>query len=77
MDKSKNSEQKMYLNRENQIFENKFQNEKDEINEIIIELKIYDVEKENEINILCDKNQLIKDNKENKNYYKKIIILSL
>ena len=78
MDKSKNSEQKMNLNHENnnnQMFGNKLQNEKDEINEIIIELKISDVEKEKEINILCDKNQLIEDNKKYKDYYKKIILI--
>ena len=27
------------------------------------------------INILCDKEQLIKDNKENEDYYKKIILI--
>ena len=73
MDKSKNSEQKMNLNHENnnnQMFGNKFQNEKDEINEIIIELKISVKEIEKEINILCDKNKLIEDNKEYEDYYK-------
>ena len=66
MDKSKNSEQKINVNHKNsnnQMFGNKFQNEKDEINEIIIELKISEKEKEKEINILCDKNKLIEDNK--------------
>ena len=73
MDKSKNSEQKINVNHKNnnnQMFEIKFQNEKDEINEIIIELKISDVEKEKEIYILCNKSKLIEDNKKNKDYYK-------
>ena len=59
MDKSKNSEQ-------NKIYEN----EKEEINEIIIELKISNKEKEKEIYILCDKNPVISDYKQSEYYYK-------
>ena len=75
MDKSKKLKQKINLNNENnnnqqnKMFNNEFQNEKEVINEIIIELKISD--KENEINILCDKNELIEDNKRNEFYYKR------
>ena len=36
-----------------------------QINEIVMELKIYEYEIKKEINILCDKDKLIKDNKEN------------
>ena len=73
MDKSKNSEQKIILNNENyNNQQNKiFKIEKEENNEIIIELEINNNKKENEINILCDKNQLIEDNKRNENFYKK------
>ena len=46
------------------------ESKKEVINEIIIELKISDEEKEKEINILCDKNKLIEDNKINEDYYK-------
>ena len=42
-----------------------------QINEIVMELKIYEYEIKKEINILCDKDKLIKDNKENEDYYKK------
>ena len=42
-----------------------------QINEIDLELKIYENEIKKEINILCDKDKLIKDNKENEDYYKK------
>ena len=44
-------------------------NEKEEDNEIIIELEIKN-NNDKEINILCDKNQLIEDNKNNEKYYK-------
>ena len=74
MDKSKNSEQKMNENNNNQqneIFKNESQYEKEVINEIIIELKISEEEKEKEIYILCDKNKLIKDNKRYEDYYKR------
>ena len=47
------------------------QNEKDQINEIIIYFEIPDEKKEKEINILCDKNKLIEDNKRKEDYYKK------
>ena len=69
MEKSKNLEQKInnqnYNNQQNKIIQND--------NEIIIELEISnnEKEKEKEINILCDKDQLIKDNKKYENYYKK------
>ena len=73
MEKSKNSEQKInnqnYNNQQNKIIQNECENEKEEDNEIIIELEISnnekekEKEKEKEINILCDKDQLIKDNK--------------
>ena len=74
--KSKNSEQKINLNhnnyniQQNEIFKNESKYEKEVINEIIIELKISDKEIQKEINILCDKNQLIKDKKGNENLYK-------
>ena len=76
MDKSKNlEEKKINLIHENQNLQNKnndnkIQKEKIEDNEIIIELEIFNNENEKNINILCDKNQLIIDNKRNKNYYK-------
>ena len=102
MDKFKNSDEKIILNNENynnqqnQINQNEFQNEKEEDNEIIIELeigndKLYDNSSNEisndekyddsynelsndecvkEINILCDKEQLIKDNKRKEDYYK-------
>ena len=46
------------------------ENEKEEDNEIIIELEIKKVDDE-EINILCDKDKLIEENKNNEIYYKK------
>ena len=77
MDKFKNSEQKInlnndnYNNQQNEIYKNESQYEKEVINEIIIELKISDDEEiEKEINILCDKDKLIEDNKRNKDFYK-------
>ena len=74
MDKSKNSEQTInnenYNNQQNKIIKNEYENEKEENNEIIIELEISNNEEEKEINILCDKDQLIKDNKRNEEYYK-------
>ena len=82
MDKFIKSEQKINLNHEfynnksNIIYKNESQNEKEVFNEIIIELEIYNNENEKEINILCDKNQVIKDNekrrekKENINFPK-------
>ena len=79
MDKSKKSEQKNILNnvnnnnKKNKIFENKY--EREVIDENIIELELYNNVKENEINILCDKNKLIEDNKRNEDYYKKIILI--
>ena len=74
MDKFKNSEQKIYQNHKynnnDQMFINKFQIEKEEDNEIIIELKLSINNKEKEIYILCDKNKLIEDNKRKEDYYK-------
>ena len=60
-----------YNNQQNKIIQNEYENEKEEDYEIIIELQISNNEKEKEINILCDKEQLIKDNEDNKDYYKK------
>ena len=77
MDKSKNSDEKIILNKknynnqQNQIIQNEFENEKEENIKIIIELEISNEKKENEIYILCDKNQLIKDIKRNEDYFKK------
>ena len=78
MDKSKNLVQKINFinneknnNQQNLMYKNESQNEKEEVNEIIIELEISNDKKEKEIYILCDKNQLIKDNKRNEDYYKK------
>ena len=74
MDKTKNSDKKIILNKEkynnqqNKIIQNEYENEKEEDNEIIIELQISNNEKEKEINILCDNEQLIKDNKRMENY---------
>ena len=74
MDKSKNSKQKIHLmnnesyNKNKKInYKNESQNEIKEVNEILIELEIF---KKNgkEIFILCDKNELIKNNKRNKDY---------
>ena len=89
MDKSKNSDEKIILNNENcnnqqnQIIQNEYENEKEEDNEIIIELEIANDEKYDdnndeisndedvkEINILCDKEKFIEDNKEYEDYYK-------
>ena len=53
------------------MFKNESHYEKEVINEIFIELNISYEEKEKEIYILCDKNQLIKDNERKKDYYKK------
>ena len=105
MDKSNNSDNKMILNNENynnqqsKIIQTKYENEKQEDNEIIIELEIDNEidndkksdyfddeifyyfynekandEKEKEINILCDKEQLINDIKVSEDYYKKMNI---
>ena len=78
MDKSKNLIQKINImnieknnNQQNLMYKNDTQNEKEEVNEIIIELEISNEKKEKEIYILCDKNQLIKDNKRNEDYFKK------
>ena len=65
MEQTKNSDKKIIQNNENynnqqsKIIQNKYENEKEEDNEIIIELEIVNDEKEKEINILCDKEQLI------------------
>ena len=66
---SKNSEQKIILNQV--IYENESQKEKEEDNEIIIELKIYNEKQDNNICILCDQIQLNINNERNTNYYKK------
>ena len=77
MDKSKNLEKKKInlihenQNLQNKIIENKFKKEKVEDNEIIIELEIFNNENEKDINILCDKNQLLIDKKGYKDYYKR------
>ena len=83
MDQTKNSDKQMIQNNENysgqqnKIIQNEYENEKEEDNEIIIELEIGNDKKSDgdedvkEINILCDKEQLIEDNKENEDYYKK------
>ena len=77
MEQSKNSDIKIIQNNENysgqqnKIIQKEYENEKEEDNEIIIELLISNDEKEKEINILCDKEQLIKENEDNKDYYKK------
>ena len=76
MDQTKNLDKKIILNKEkynnqqNKIIQKEYENEKEEDNEIIIELQISNNKKEKEINILCDKEQLIKDNKEKEDYYK-------
>ena len=68
MEQTKNSDKEIILNNENynnqqnKIIKNISENEKEEDNEIIIELQISNNE-EKEINILCDKEQLIIDNK--------------
>ena len=77
MDQTKNSDKQMiqnnenYSSQQNKIIQNEYENEKEEDNEIIIELQISNNEKEKEINILCDIEQLIKDNKRMENYYKR------
>ena len=78
---SKTLDKKIILNKEkynnqlnkikNKIIQNEYKNEKEEDNEIIIELQISNNKEEKEINILCDKDQLIKDIEENKYYYKR------
>ena len=64
MEKSKNSTQEI-----NKNFQNELQNKKEEEFEIIIELEIFNNKNETEINILCDKNKLIENNKLNKDFY--------
>ena len=78
MDKSKNSKQKInimnndcYNNNQNINYKNESQNKLEEVNEILIELEIFNEINEKEIYILCDKNELIKNNKRNENYCKK------
>ena len=76
MDQTKNSDKQIIQNnknfngQQNKNIQNEYENEKKEDNEIIIELQISNNEEEKEINILCDKEQLIKDNKEYEDYYK-------
>ena len=50
-------------------------NESEEDNESIIELEITTYNDQEEIYILCDRNELIKENKRNENVYKKIILI--
>ena len=67
-----NSTQKINLKCENNQQKNKtIQNEKneEEETEIIIELNIFNNKNEKEINILCDNNKLIENNKLNKEFY--------
>ena len=72
-----------FNNQQNKIIQNENENEKEEDNEIIIELEITNDEKFDDsddeisndeevkkINILCDKERLINDIKENENYFK-------
>ena len=54
----------------NQKNNNDFLKDNNDDYEIIIEIEIYNKEKENEMNILCDKNQLFADNKFNEYFYK-------
>ncbi len=71
-----NSKKKINLNYENcnnqknKIFKYLIQNKKED-NDIIIELEIFNKEKEKEINILCDISTLIEDNKKYDDYYKR------
>ena len=67
MKNSNNSKQKENNNIKliNEFSQKDFQKE----NEIIIELEII-INNENFINILCDKNQMILDNKQNENNFK-------
>ena len=67
MNNSKNSKQNENNNIKsiNEFSQKDFQKE----NEIIIELEII-INNENFINILCDKNQMILDNKQNENNFK-------
>ena len=82
MDKSKNLVQKINFmnneknnNQQNLMYKNESQNEIEEVNEIIIELEISNEKKEKEIYILCDKNELIKNNKRNEDIFKKKILI--
>jgi hypothetical protein len=74
MDKSKNIE-KINLNNENNnnkqnlIYKNESQKEKEDNKEIIIKLEIFNETKENENIILCDINELIIDKEINEDYY--------
>ena len=69
MKKSKNSKQKInnenYNNELNKIIQNNI--------EIIIELELY-IFDSGEVNILCDRDKLIKDIEKRKYYYKEIIL---
>ena len=72
----KNSMQKININnnfnsiKKEKIFNNDFQNVKNEHNEIIIELVLQLSNIDEEIYILCDKDELIKNNKINESFYK-------
>ena len=77
MVKSKNLEQKIIINQENnnnqqnKIVQYEYENENEENDEIIIEIEISNKQKEKEIYILCNKNNFIEDNKSNENYYER------
>ena len=60
-----------YNNQQNKIIKNEDKNEKEKDYEIIIEIEISNNVKEKGINILCDKEQIIDDNKRYEDYYKK------
>ena len=54
----------------NQKNNNDFLRDNNDDYEIIIEIEIYNKEKENKMNILCDKNKLLADNNFNEYFYK-------
>ena len=63
-----------YNIQQNKNIQNDIKNVIEEENEIIIELEISVEEKLKDINILCDKDKLIKDYKNSEDLYKKINI---
>ena len=86
MDQTKNSDKQMiqnnenYSSQQNKIIQNEYENEKEEDNEIIIELQIAndEISKDEEvkqINILCDKDQLIAIIKKVRIIIKKLILI--
>ena len=73
MDKSKNSDlmnNESYNNNQNINYKNESQNKLEEVNEILIELEIFNEINEKEIYILCDKNKLKEDIKNKEILYK-------